>query len=434
MINSLKENIETEIKILREISRLYSEYDLSSPTEKRLFIKTVSSLKKSMKIINNSVPDLLKKISPIKKLNEKTEKDDLESVEVRSGSVRLDVTLKVIDKDKFLDELHISDRLLKTLRKKRKDKSKKKKGYEYRGSRGFLKFSNLIFQKFSKSLIEKGSFKNMSRELRKSNLDILFETYIAMIFLVTSLAFGLSILLVLFLLFFNIGITPPYISVFDGSIFERLLKTFWIALALPGIVFLFVYFYPITERKTAAKKINQELPFAVIHMSSISGSGIEPSKIFKIIGMSEDYPYLRKEIRKVLNQINVYGYDLVTALNNTAKMTPSKELSELFSGLSTTIHSGGSLSDFFDKRAKTLLHSYTVEREKFTKLAETFMDIYISVVLATPMILILLLIIMSVSGLNVGFTPFQISALTVIIIALINVIFLGVLHVKQPAY
>ncbi len=169
-------------------------------------------------------------------------------------------------------------------------------------------------------------------------------------------------------------------------------------------------------------------------MSAISGSGIEPSEIFKIIGLSKEYPFLRKEIRKILNQINLYGYDLVTSLNYVSKNTPSKKLSELLAGLSTTISSGGDLSDFFEKRAETLLVGYRVDREKFTKLAETFMDIYISVVIAAPMILMLLLVMIQVSNINLGFSSTQIGIFIMLIIAVLNVFFIGFLHIKQPTY
>jgi len=171
-------------------------------------------------------------------------------------------------------------------------------------------------------------------------------------------------------------------------------------------------------------------------MSAISGSGIEPSQIFKIIGLSKDYPNLRREIRKVLNQINIYGYDLVTALNNVSKTTPSSKLSEVFSGLGTTINSGGNLSEFFEKRAETLLVSYRLEREKFTHIAEMFMDIYISVVIAAPMILMLLLVMIGVAMPNAtsGFSIEMITFLIVFVIALINSVFLIFLQIKQPAY
>ena len=135
-----------------------------------------------------------------------------------------------------------------------------------------------------------------------------------------------------------------------------------------------------------------------------------------------------------MNQINLYGYDLVTALNNASKSAPSKKLAELFSGLSTTITSGAKLSEFFEKRAESLLISYRLEREKYTQLAETFMDIYISVVIAAPMILLLLLIMLSITGAGATFTPWQISFLIVGGVALLNVVFLWFLQIKQPTY
>jgi flagellar protein FlaJ len=132
--------------------------------------------------------------------------------------------------------------------------------------------------------------------------------------------------------------------------------------------------------------------------------------------------------------LNIYGYDLVTALNNVSKNTPSERLAELLNGLSTTIHSGGGLPEFFNQRSETLLATYRLDREKYTKTAETFMDIYISLVIATPIILILLLVMIGVSGIQIGFSPTQMSLMIILIIALVNISFLGVLHVKQPKY
>ena len=171
-------------------------------------------------------------------------------------------------------------------------------------------------------------------------------------------------------------------------------------------------------------------------MSAISGSGIQPSEIFRIIGLSREYPYLRKEIRKVINQINLYGYDLVTALNNSSSVTPSEKLAELFSGLSTTITSGGDLSKFFEKRSETLLAEYRLTREKYVKTAETFMDIYISVVIAAPMILMLLFVMLSIGdfGSGLGLTIGRLTFFVIAILTLINTVFLTFLHLNQPTY
>ena len=158
---------------------------------------------------------------------------------------------------------------------------------------------------------------------------------------------------------------------------------------------------------------------------------IDPSKIFSIIITTHEYPYLEKEFKKLINKINVYGYDLVSALRNSAYNTPSKKLSELLNGLATTINSGGYLPEFFDKRSQTLLFENRLEQEKKNKAAETFMDIYISLVIAAPMILMILLMMMKISGLGISMSTSMITIIMVIAVSLLNLVFLAFLQLKK---
>jgi len=437
MIEELKKNIETEIEILREISINFSRLDYANDLERKLLTGSINSLSKSIKLINNSIPDLLKDVSPMKKLrvvSRRPKKEAaLEHVEFKGIRSDVKVVLRKKDKARFFKELSINELFIKKLKKKSKTGDEEKYA-EFKAARGYVKLANRFFLDTSIRLIKEGKFKSLLGQIKKSNIDILFESYIAMILFSTLLSFFAGIFLMVFLVFFEVGFLFPFITFYDGSYLLRLAKVGWVVLVVPFGVFFLLYFYPSSEQRSLEKKINQELPFAVIHMSAISGSGIEPSEIFKIIALNREYPYLRKEIRKVLNQINLYGYDLVTALNNASMTAPSKKLAELFSGLSTTMTSGANLSEFFEKRAESLLISYRLEREKYTRLAETFMDIYISVVITAPMILLLLLIMLSITGAGTSFTPGQVSLLVVGVVALLNIVFLWFLQIKQPVY
>ena len=91
------------------------------------------------------------------------------------------------------------------------------------------------------------------------------------------------------------------------------------------------------------------------------------------------------------------------------------------------------LSLLKEEKAKTFLFDYRLERERNTRAAETFMDIYISVVIAAPMMLMLLLMMIKFGGL--GFCGLTTNALTLIMIlgvVGINIIFLTFLYLKQP--
>lgn len=437
MIDELKKNVETEIGMLREISNYLQRIEYASETDKKLMESAITSLQKSIKLINKSIPGILKTINLDKKLPSTSERPkvkgrSLSQIQINRPGSEVSVVLNKADRARFLKELSISDSLIK--RFKSKQGEKKEEDDEFGGSRKYYKISNRVFLNLSNDLIKKGYFKTLSRELKRSNFNVLLSSFVSMALMSSMISIFVGLLLVIILLFFDVGLTFPFFSAYDGAILQRFLKVFWIPFVLPFAVFAFLIYYPSTEKQTIGKKIDQELPFAVIHMSAISGSGIAPAEIFRIIGLSKEYKYLRKEIRKVLNQINLYGYDLVTALNNAAKSAPSENLSDLFSGLSTTITSGANLNEFFEKRAETLLLGYRLEREKYTKVAETFLDIYISIVVAAPMIFLLLIIMMVVSGIQVGFNANQIAFLTVIAVALLNVFFLIFLQIKQPSY
>jgi flagellar protein FlaJ len=331
-------------------------------------------------------------------------------------------------KDKKFKPDSLEKLTLKRMKKKEKKIVKKK---EKKPSR-YIKMSSKFFYNTSMSFINKGMFRKLKRDLIKSNIEFVPATYISVIFFTTIMSVIASLFITLFFLFFNLSALPPFIISIEESIGIRFLKIFWILFVIPALTFIFVYVYPSLEKKSLETKINRELPFAAIHMSSISGSMIEPSKIFNIIISTKEYPNLEKEFIKLQNEINIYGYDLVTALRNRSFNSPSRKLADLFNGLATTITSGGNLPEFFKERSQTLLFEHRLEMEKQLKTAETLMDIYISVVIAAPMVLMLVLMMMRISGLGIALSPSMISLVMILAVTLVNIFFLTFLHIKQP--
>ncbi|MFQ5531362.1 MAG: type II secretion system F family protein, partial [Candidatus Nanoarchaeia archaeon] len=346
----------------------------------------------------------------------------------RKGPLTKTYSLKAFPTLKHLEFIELERETLKRLKKKIKEpkKVKVKKPSKY------VNISNRIFSEFSISLIEQGMFKTLKRDLVKANLQFLTKSYVSVMFFTAFLSLILAFFIFLFFLFFNLSPELPIIIGVDEGLGSRFLKVIWIIFVIPIATFLAMYVYPSLERKSIETKINQELPFATIHMSAISGSLVEPSKIFHIIVETKEYPTLEKELIKLINEINVFGHDLVTGLRNVGSNSPSKKLAELFNGLATTITSGGDLTEYFDKRAQSLLFEYRLEREKNTKSAETFMDIYISVVIAAPMVIMLLLLVMKISGLGIGVSTGMITLIMILGVSMINIIFLTFLHLKQP--
>ncbi|MEN7982292.1 MAG: type II secretion system F family protein [Nanoarchaeota archaeon] len=417
-----KKIISKEIKIINEINLLLENLEkIKNSKEKKIVINQINSLKQSLKRINLEIPKILNRFNlpnslikskQISKLKIKNSKENLSKIKPPK------IKFSPLEKE-----------TLKRL-KKRKQKIIKKK--ERKASK-YVQISNKIFSKTSENILSKKYFKMLKSNLIKANLQFLPKSYFSVILFTTFLSICFAFFLFLFFLFFNISAVLPIITFATEGIASRFTKVFWILFIMPLGTFFMMYFYPSLEAKSSGNKINQELPFAAIHMSSIAGSMIDPSKIFSIILTTKEYPNIEKEFIKLLNEINLLGYDLVTALRNSAINCPSKKLSELFNGIATTINSGGNLAEFFSKRAESLLFEYRIEREKRTRSAETFMDIYISVVIAAPMILMLLLMMMKISGLGIQLSTSMITLIMVLGVTIINIGFLTFLHLKQSA-
>lgn len=429
-LQNLKHNLEEEKEIIRELAILISQRELRAGREKELISRTINSLTELLKIINNSIPNLVENTSPIKKLGKAENVKDLVSIKYNKGGIERHITINEAEKKRFMQELSLSDFSLKKIRKHDKEVAV---GREFKKPSQYAKIANMLFSKISNRMIEKGKFKRVEKDLRKANIPFILNTYVSMIIFSAVLVSVFSLFLFVFLAVFSVSLDSPYIQIEAPGVI-RILINLTICIALPIITFFALCFYPYLEAGSIGKKINQELPFVTMHMSAIAGSGIEPSQIFKIIALGREYPHTKQEIKKIINQVNVYGYDLVSALKNSAKSSSSQKLAELFNGLATTISGGGSLTEFLDKRTETLLFDYKLERERSTKMAETFMNIYISVVIAAPMIMMILMILLMVGPMSIGLGISQITIIIVSIVALINLVFLGVLHLKQPTY
>jgi len=442
LIEKIEKNILREKKIVSELNSLFNHLkNTDNPEEKRMVSLQITILKKSFQKTGQEIINSAEKISLFKPLypSQKTRplmpaKPALTSAvptkPLIPKKIPIQPSQQAIPKkeDKKLKPTSLEKLTLKRIKKKEKKivKKKEKKPSTY------IKISSKLFYNTSMSFIKKGMFRKLKRDLIKSNIEFVPAAYISVIFFATLMSVIVSIFIVLFFLFFNLSVLPPFITGIEESIGLRFLKIFWILFAIPAATFLFIYVYPSLEKKSLATKINRELPFAVIHMSSISGSMIEPSKIFSIIISTKEYPNLEKEFIKLQNEINIYGYDLVTALRNRSFNSPSRKLADLFNGLATTITSGGDLPEFFDKRSQTLLFEHRLDMEKQLKTAETLMDIYISVVIAAPMILMLVLMMMRISGLGIALSPSMISLVIILVVSIVNIFFLTFLHIKQP--
>ncbi len=435
-IEVLKANLSQERKLLEEMLVLNEELKNASSKEEVTFFETaIESIVSQASILNNSIPNILAEITIQKaKASVLGKKTAMQPIQTFSGLV----VLNKEDKEKFTRELHIEADIMKKIKEMGKGKKSESKDNSYKKPSYYVTLSSRLFSNIAYKLANNPDIgQPLNLNLKKANMYYLPSTYLSITLFAMLVAFIFAIAIALIYSFFNISMTdalyPSLKLIGLNGLALRLLKNTGIAVLVPLGVFIIALTYPQTQATAVSNKVEDELPFAIMHLSSVAGSGVEPKKVFEILAKSSEYPVISNEIKKIINQINLYGYDLVTALKNIAKSTSNQKLAGLLNGIATNIVSGGDLKAYLDKRSSDSLLDYKLARKKYSSMAETSMDIYIGILVAAPLILMVLLILMNVTGFGFGMSMSTLTMMLIGGIALLNVGFLMFLQIKQPS-
>lgn len=261
-------------------------------------------------------------------------------------------------------------------------------------------------------LVEKAKklkfFKALEKDLKAARMKTPYTIYFKNLFSFTLISFFISIIFSLLLLFLNF-------------------KYFFLPLLFPLIVFLTLYTYPKYIANSLAIKIENELPYAISHLSSIVESNIAPHVMFRILSSFKEYEGVGKELKEIVRRMDVYGLDFISAIRSVAKTTPSKTFQKFLNNLVTTIESGGDIKGFLKVMYDQISFEWKIKREEFIQRLSIFSELYVGLVIATPMFIVSMLVMMNIiqAGNLMGLSLVDwIIIGTYLLLPLLNIIFL----------
>ncbi len=357
--------------------------------------------------------------TPTKAITKKVETIPIKDKSLRKTQEAVKATEKETKKEN-LDELNIKpEDVRKFIKSQEKLREEVSQQYTVYKTNRYAKISNLFVEDFAFNLTKKypGLFRPLYEAIRLANIKLLSKTYVSMMVFSTMISLPISLLL---------------IYLFLGSI----LKTIPLAILTTILTFVIIYIYPWSIIKVRRGKIRTELVFATIHMSAIAGSGAQPSKIFQLLIDSKDYPELESELKRIVNNMHLFGYNLTTSLKIVASTTPSDYFKELLNGMVSTIETGGNITKYLQDKADDALATYQSDQKKYLAQISSYSDIYTGILIAAPLLLLVTLAILekispSISGISINTLA---SFGTFLGIPLINIIFLVFLSITQPEF
>jgi len=270
-------------------------------------------------------------------------------------------------------------------------------------------------------------FKDLDVKLRRSGLKVNFKAYVSLTIFATILVCAAALALIPCLLFlvFSLSLLPAVLFGVGGSLF---------AFAFSILTF---YVYPIYRADTLKRELEDELPFTTGYMAILASAGVSPEKMFNSLANLSVPLAVTPEAKDVIRDVNLFGSDIISALEETSERTPSQRFRETIEGLITTIHSGGNLAAFLREKSKEYMRLKRIGLKKYSDDLSMLSEIYVTLLLTGPLFLVIMLVVMAMlggGGFGILSPDLMLELLTYVGIPLGAVAFLVILDAVSPKW
>jgi len=179
------------------------------------------------------------------------------------------------------------------------------------------------------------------------------------------------------------------------SFFFAFISSFTVSIFLTIGFFIIYLNYPKAIIKDRAKKIDANLPFASLYLSTVMGSKLPLYKVLKIFSKFSKYGYLTEEVSNISNDIEAFGIDINTALERAVERTPSKEFKELLWGMLSVNRAGGDMNEYLKEKSKSYFSEYRRRLFEFSHQLTMLIEMYLTVIVIGAIFFTILTSIMS---------------------------------------
>jgi flagellar protein FlaJ len=250
--------------------------------------------------------------------------------------------------------------------------------------------------------------------LEKAKIKIYPETYVSLMFFAAVMMLPLSVISTVIVILY--GFLP-------------------IIFLIPAPFYVMIGFLvvPMSRSGERASNLEREMPFATAYISVMASGGIAPYTSFKRLAQVELMPAMKVEAREIIKDVEIFGIDPLTAIQNSAKKNPLDIFKDFLSGYSSTVIIGGDIGHFLERKAEDIFKARALRvkaaAERLGMLLETF-------IIVNVMMSLCFYIMFSVQNIGVGGgSGGDVSTIilyTFVLSPMLSMMFVYLAHSMQP--
>ncbi len=231
-------------------------------------------------------------------------------------------------------------------------------------------------------------FKDADVNLQKSGTKITFRVYVSLAVVTTAILSAVALFLIPLVLFFVFRLSAVSSILFGvgGSLFT-------VASTLAGF-----YIYPILRADSLKRALEDGLPFISGYMAILAGAGVSVANMFRSLAQITPSLAISSEARTIVRDMDLFGMDVLSALEAASKRTPSARFKEFLEGLIATVHSGGNMKKYLAQRSTRSMRLKKIALRRFSDTLGVLAEFYVVLLVAGPLILVVMLGVMAMLG------------------------------------
>jgi len=204
---------------------------------------------------------------------------------------------------------------------------------------------------------------------------------------------------------------------------STLLFIFGLVAALP-ILFSYMYSFglpigykgkPASMAKKRGRKIDKKISGAMSFISAMASADVPVDVIFKELSKQTVYGEVAKEAEWITRDTELLGVDILTAIRRAAQRSPSSKFQDFLQGVVTTSTSGGQLKPYFLVKADQFEKEDRLEMRKKMETLGMLAESFVTVVVAFPLFLVVIMAIMALITRDPSQGGFVITLLFVVV-------------------
>ncbi|MDI6806372.1 MAG: type II secretion system F family protein [Candidatus Aenigmarchaeota archaeon] len=250
----------------------------------------------------------------------------------------------------------------------------------------YTRFGMRIFGELAEKITS--YFSDTADDLRKAGFELSIQEYLSMAILTSFLVFIFEMLPLTFI----ISVVTKGASLFS------FFSAFLLSCLFSALIFLLFTTYPRAVIRDKSADIDRALPLTTLHLFTIAQTKLPLSRIFRIFSRFVGGE-TKKEVERIITDIEVFGFDVNTALERAIDRSPSKNFRELLWGILSTNKAGGDLGVYLKEKSSTFLEDYRRKLYEFSHQLAIYIEIYlVAIILGAIFFTILTAIFAGIAG------------------------------------